>query len=265
MRLPKEFKNSVLIYQMGKVGSTSIETYLNQNEYNVFHSHSFRNPIMYDQFKGLKSVRGFFPLHKRLKYKMITNLYSKQMLLKMNNKLKIISLVREPISRNISIFFQGLHFPIYDMNRMYNNRFNNNTSKDMLKRMFLNHFNHEYGINWFDYEFKKVFSVDVYQYPFDQEKGYTIINTDKLEILLLQMEKMGDLKEEIASFLEIDDFNFVRVNDGSQKWYAEAYSYFKETFVPSENYVNKLYNSKFMNHFYSGEDIRKFKQKWMKF
>ena len=45
---------------------------------------------------------------------------------------------------------------------------------------------------------KEVFGIDVFAYPFDAEKGYTLIKEGNIELLLMKMEKLSELENVIG-------------------------------------------------------------------
>src|SRR4051812_8379469 len=114
--------NLILIYQMGKVGSTCIEKSLMTQKFQTAHYHSFFSPLPYIMFKNFYSIKYYVSFWNRLIYriKMTILLY----LIKRNKNVKIISLIREPISRNLSMFFQDAHIPAFELSMQNDNRIN---------------------------------------------------------------------------------------------------------------------------------------------
>ena len=91
----------VLIYQMGKVGSSSI--YMSLKEIMpTFHVHYLRKDLM-DKINKNQINRGFAPPEHLVTSKMVLKKYIKK-----DKPLNIISLVRDPIARNMSAFFENL-------------------------------------------------------------------------------------------------------------------------------------------------------------
>ncbi|MRG85070.1 putative capsular polysaccharide synthesis family protein [Salinibacillus xinjiangensis] len=255
-------KDIVLIYQMGKVGSTSIEETLEKSPLYIEHAHSLRSPMTYEMFKRFSSTRYYLPLLSRLRQKI--NGVVKKVIFNNKKNIKIISLVREPISRNISMFFQDIHIPIFDMAKYYNGRKDGDVSLETLKDLYFSKLNHKYGVTWFENEFEKTFGINIYDYEFDKEKGFTTISQKGIDIMVIKMEKLGILEEEIGNFLEMKNFKLSKANISGRKWYSELYIKFKEEFSPSEEYVDSIYNNLYMEHFYTEEEIKKFKEKWLK-
>lgn len=258
----RENDKLVLIHQMGKVGSTSVTKSLKRDGFSPIHIHSFFSPLSSDMYKKYESIRYYrSPLYNK-KYFLRNQFILK--LLKNRKKLKIISLVREPISRNVSMYFQAFHVPLMDINSSTDNRVEANTNTEAFRKDFFTKFNHEYGVKWFDEEFKRAWKINVYDYPFNQEEGYTIIKKGNLEILLLKMEKLNELEEVIGNFVEKDSFALKSENMGGKKWYHSFYKEFKNNMTFSREYIYKLYNTKFMKHFYSEQERAEFRNKFEK-
>ena len=60
----------------------------------------------------------------------------------------------------------------------------------------------------------------------------------------------------------MQDFELVRANEARDKWYADLYREFKEKSVLPQSYADRLYNSSYMEQFYTAEEIEAFRQKW---
>jgi hypothetical protein len=68
--------------------------------------------------------------------------------------------------------------------------------------------------------------------------------------------------ELIRNFVNIEDFSLKNYNVGAEKNYAEMYKKVKSLPLP-EWYVEKMLNTKYVNHFYSKEK-NLIKEKWLK-
>lgn len=259
--------NRLFVYQMGKVGSTSIETSLKVLNIDSIHRHTYRRITamteLHQKYDTLRLARKnrHNSIHKRIKkvifnYLMVKHFRSKK------NISKVITLVREPIARNISMYFQNFYIPCLEIAVRGSSRTTDNTSINAFIEDFFNKYNHYYGIKWFDNEFLKVTGVDIYDYPFDKEKGYCVINDKGVSVLIMQMEKMNDLEKVMGEFVGNDEFKLINDNTSDEKWYSCVYKKFKETIEIPENYIDNIYNTKFMKHFYSDDDISSFRNKY---
>ncbi len=206
------------------------------------------------------------------------------------NPVKIITGVREPISRDISAFFQGTDIDIWPFIRydsplyLYGDYSRYNTFKSdttSLKNkicVFERNLNYSFEhmqkeivenesdiFSWFDYEIKALFGVDIYEYPFDKEKGYSIIEHDNVQILIYKCEKLYQLEKVLAEFLKIPDFRLEKSNQGEEKIYAYVYKKFKEEVKLNLQYFDYYYtNNLKLKHFYTDFEIEYFKEKWKK-
>lgn len=118
-------------------------------------------------------------------------------------------------------------------------------------------------LEWFDEQLKKNLGIDVFQYPFDQKKGYTIIKKDNIELFLFKVEKMEAVSDKISEFAGTDKLPDINANAAKQKWYRLAYAQFrKEIQLPAE-YVNHYYERNVkMDYFYSQEEKAGFLNQW---
>ena len=119
------------------------------------------------------------------------------------------------------------------------------------------------GVKWFDREFLPTTGVNIYDYPFNTEHGYTEIHTEDYDILVLQLEQLNENMAIIQRFLGLSEpFELMNRNMSSKKWYHLLYKEFKAAYKPPGQFIDALYSSTFMTHFYSEADIEKFRKKW---
>lgn len=189
---------------------------------------------------------------------------------------KLIIGVRDVIKQNLSLMYQIWEYAYWDMEEFWNEGgdaerifhdyiITGMDSKPCNFRELKERAGCDYLVqNFFDQQLKPFFGVDIYQYPFDKEKGYSVYHiSDKLDIMVYQLEKMNYLADEIGKFFNIEDFEVVVGNDSNQKWYKEFYTTAEQNMPLSRKYFEMCYSSRFMNHFYNEQDIEKFKQKWI--
>ena len=170
---------------------------------------------------------------------------------------KFITLVREPISRSVSTFFQNF------------SRFTDVEYEDAnftigeLITIFLERGGHSVPLAWFDVELKQVLRIDVYEYPFPKEKGYQTIKKGNSELLLIKSEVDDSIKEQaIAEFLGVKDFRLIRSNVADDKSYSRTYRSFLETVELPESYVEIMLNAEYTKHFYTDAEIEAIRSKW---
>lgn len=238
--------DSIIIYTPGKVGTISLSCSL-INSTLVHHiglyGYTFNTNEQYKHFDEESKSQIIYYLN-RIKSK----------------KLKLISLVREPLSRDISAFFHEYDWitPLFDQstNDLYEDF---NTVIDIKMKIKKDEF------NWFISEMYNVIGVNVYEHPFDRELGYTIIKEKNVELLLIKLEKLKELEKVIGEFVEDKNFKLGVANQASKRKYKFAYDEFKQNVILPKKYVDYYYKgNKYMDHFYTEEEKRMFLTKWNK-
>jgi hypothetical protein len=189
-----------------------------------------------------------------------------------DRKWKFISLVRDPIARNVSEFFYSVDTTKVEpyLPNFYELLESRSIHMPDLIEAFLLSFHPEsedfnLPLIWFDDEFKKFLNVDVYSLEFPKTQGYQIIKNGSSDILILKLESLMDCYQQAFSeFLNLDDFRLITANVAGQKKYYPVYKGFiKEVNLP-ENYINKMYESKYVKHFYTQKEIEGFRMKWQR-
>jgi len=225
----------VLIYQMGKVGSSSLYFSLRNYVPLVIHCHTLGE----DHWDWR-----------------VSQLYKMVFLEKKQLPMKIISLTREPISRNLSAFFEYFerHTGVpYEQS---------NFSLEYLMEIFINKESPAWPIQ-FLHNFEYLFGIDIYGTPFPSS-GIATYKNGKIELLVMRSEISDEKKiEAVEKFLEITNFKLNNTNIGAQKEYAQTYKLFKEKIKLPLDYINKMCDSQYFNHFYSKETVESVRKKWM--
>ena len=181
--------------------------------------------------------------------------------------------MRDPISRNISSFFQNLEtLLLYDYRAKLKAETPEAIAQD-LRRLFFENFLTEDRISridanpltWLDEELKNVFQLDVFQQEFPKEKGYEICNySPSTKLLLIRLDTNKCWMQSFQSFLGSNQFALSQANTGNRKAYSAIYETFlKELQLPS-NYVENVYRSRYSRHFYTDAENAAFIAKWTK-
>lgn len=220
---------------MGKVGSSSIYHPLKKKYAGVVvHTHQFNQQAWYWEVRQLHKL-----------------FYNNQL-----TKFKIISLIREPIGRNVSEFFHRMiDYAGIDPEH------EELSSAELLER-FLKNLDHDFALNWFDDNFKRHFAIDVYKNKFP-EIGYSKFVNNGVEILIMKHDIPDKKKEDLINeFVDVTEFKVEQRNVGEAKAYRLMYKQFKTEVKLPFNYLNKMRDSKYFNHFYSQDYIERIIKKW---
>jgi hypothetical protein len=253
-----------MIYQMGKVGSATVhETLLNAK---------LHNPVYHIHFLSHEDIRSAERFFLSLKTPIISGHLRRSKILRQiidNNsgvEWKIITLVREPIGRDISDLFQTIDR--YHPELVDNGKIKTNQTIGLLLKNFINYDqNTNYTCTWFDKELNDVFDIDVYAYNFNMEKGYTVLSGKRnIEVLILRLEDLNrNLENALAEFLDLKNpVKILKSNVGREKQYSEAYRDVLTSIRIPESVCTKIYSTKYATHFYSEKMRQEFAMRWSK-
>jgi hypothetical protein len=250
--LRKLTSESIIVYQMGKVGSSSIESFLTKKNIHVLHTHKISNTDVFFIHPEIKSKLKFFRV--KVMYIFVEWIVRRK-------KCKIITIVRDPIDRALSQMFHHLDFLIY-LHTAKDSR-KEEGPNTLFKDIFTHDINYKYADEWMRLEFNNTMGIDYLDYQFDKDLGYGYIETDKKQALILRFENLPDLTDIIAEFVGVDDFNLERVNRGSHKWYGDLYKNFKSTLKIDNKIFAEIYKTDYFNHFYHKDILGEKRNKWV--
>lgn len=242
-------KETIFVYQMGKVGSTSIEHAIE----NAIHVHAFynRNHTCPPRLMGLAK---FGVRHFLLRAEQEFLAYLLRIVFKRRKHTKIVTLVREPIARNISMFFHDLDAYLFSAytNCMHTRKAPLATrcqNSSLLIDVFNSEFDHDYALNWFDNEFAIMTGLNIYDYDFNRDLGYCLIKESSVEVFCLRTDKIGECIDSLSEFCG-SKVKLSSVNRADDKWYKEVYKQFSREYSYSSDELDKIYNSQFFQHFF---------------
>ena len=140
---------------------------------------------------------------------------------------------------------------------------NGEIDNQQLLNVFLEKFAHNQPLEWFNGEIKDVFGPDVFDHPFKKQRGYQIIRSGNIDLLLLKLEQLNACYQQaFQEFLGVDipelKNTHVTELDPAKPMYAD---FVKNTSFP-EHYLDRMYSSDFAQHFYSEDEISVFRDKW---
>jgi hypothetical protein len=247
----------VLVYQMAKVASRGIADALaDRPDLSVLHFH-FCEPensaYMYRQLFGEEGLK------RGVTDSAVFGRVIHERLIKPRHKAFVITLVREPIARNISSYFHNLNIIWRQRNAYANVPF------ESLVEGFLTKHMSELPLEWFDREFKAALGVDVYAHPFPREQGFLRISDGPYEVLIMRHDLDNRQKERcVGELLGVQDVTIHPANRATEQPYAEVYRHFVENVRLPESYVAAMLDSKYTRHFYTGEEIERLRDKWLR-
>lgn len=269
-------KGPILVLQMGKVGSKSVQAGLEAqvSDRAIYHAH-FLSEERTAQTEEQR--RKFFRTNKDT---YLRRPWLNQFLLRRyqnfddGRKWKLITLTREPVGRNISAFFENLEvvprendgeFEISSDYYQIDPTIVSVDEPGHLAELFFERATHDSPLQFFDREIRAIFDIDVLKEGFSPEKGYGIYHSERADLLVLRLESLEECAANaFKEFLGIDNFKVINRNIGAKKVYAPLYDAFKRHAVIGTDYANTFYESKFMRTFYTSEEIASARAKWLR-
>lgn len=255
----------VFVLQMGRVGSASV-TVAVKNAYQalgidvpVYHNHYIAH---YDLIieRASFDLRDYSAAKHDIEHVDMKNRTELFACLENQQPVKLISLVRDPVARNVSAFFfafssfvpdwkeRELHQPLSagELCNIFES-----------KRAFI-----QTAFNWFDEQLKDGLGIDIYSVPFDKSRGWQIYKHGLVEVLIVRMEDLYRVGENaLRRFLRLPHVQMVKVNTGEEREAYELYRRFL-THPISQEYLEMTYATKLARHFYTEDEREQFIQRW---
>ncbi|MEV0135523.1 putative capsular polysaccharide synthesis family protein [Dactylosporangium sp. NPDC050688] len=255
--------SGVVVYQMGKVGSSTVHRTLREARLPVpvYKTHYLSDEGVARARRLYANLRTSVPLpHEQTVDRLRETLRTVGV-----PPWKVITLVREPVARDVSAYLQMvdvLHPQIVGDDRTPRRAARAATAQ------FLSFDEHRnYTCTWFDVELKAALGVDVFAQPFDHTAGCVRLRRGDLEVLVLRTEDLDSHGAETIS-----DFLGVRVPlrhassrapDKLQSVYTEdIYRQVVSRVRLPEPVCRRIYSSRYARHFYLDEERERFIAKW---
>lgn len=243
---------SVIVYQMGKVGSSSIEKALHERGVHVIHMHKISNS---DVFFYDPSIVG---ATKKIRIKVMQIFVSAIIGMK---KCKVITIVRDPMDRTISQMFHHIDILIYAHTKKDSRA--ELTPYQLFSEIFHSDIMIDYTNKWMEKEFNRSMCVDFSEGEFDKELGYGRLLGKKKDILVVRFESIQGLEKVIGDFVGLSCFYLSKANRGSHKWYADLYKNFYSEFKVDSFIFELMYNNSYCDKYYSSSDIVDRRNRWL--
>lgn len=262
----------VLIYQMGKVGSTTVELALKESDLKreIYHFHTLDPSIV---SAHIDERRRFLDTDREwsLRRAWLSEYISEQTIENQTKrKWDVITLVRDPVSRNVGTFFQHLDvcndsessWSVRSIEYDFEIEFSREDLTPLVD-LFFERCRHDNALIFFEREFERLFGLDVYAEPFPKNRGFNTYSSEKLRLLLLRLEDLNQSgPSAVGDFLGVASIGLSNKNGASQKQYAQLYDAFKKNAILPTAYLDKMYTSRMARHFYTDEELDAFRGRW---
>lgn len=238
----------VVVYTMGKVGSTSISRSLRTAGLECFDVHFLEQTRLLDMLKTqLDNPHRAF-ISDNL-FESLGTLNASTLARTNKKKIKFVYMIREPIARNISAVFQNLPRARGD-------------DPDAVRSALQN-----YPVTipdaWFRDDFNKYFGVDVFSMSFDKTSQYFTISTDAADVLILKCEADDSEKADVLSDFLGTPISITRQNASKTRWFAKLSEEFvKDPRKIDRDFIDRCLSLKFVKAFYAPSEIQAFREKY---
>jgi hypothetical protein len=269
----------LLIYTMGKVGSSSVLHSLKllpDLGHPLYHLHSLAPEPLRELEAELKPAfpdpQALVSLHHVWRCQYVVS----RLAAHTEQRVQAITLVRDPLARNLSDFFQHIHVePLPDASGVRRwqlvssfHDFKITVREDDVSALIELYFEkewHDFPALWMDREIEGVLGIDVYATPFSREQGYAIYRGPRADLLLIRLRDLDRCASQaLPEFLGLDAFTLVNANVAENKEYVDVYRAFKAAIAFPESFLDEMYSSKLVKQFYSSAEIQALRDQWNK-
>lgn len=168
--------------------------------------------------------------------------------------IKFITGVRDPFERFISGYFQS-HPNVTEAGTMKSAA----EIRDAIVKSYFTLGQADWILEWFAHGFFR--GIDVYSSEFDRSAGYTVIEQNHAKVFLYRMENLPRLEEPLSQFAGLP-LRLERVNTATDKAYSALYRHVVATLLFPKSDVERVLDSRFVRHFYDGQEIERMRQRW---
>jgi len=229
-------KIDAVVYTMGKVGSSSVSTSLKAAGLACLDIHFWAKERLLASLEHSidDPYVDLIPKH------VIESVLARNALTR-QKRIKLISLVRNPIMRNISAVFQNMPLEtVGDFDRM-------------MERL------REYAVrtpdNWFEKDFTPTTGIDILSMDLDRTADHYRFESDAFDVLFMKLETPDARKSELISDFINAKIKLSRTNEANKKWYYDVYRRIIENpALVRPTFVEECLNLRYYKTFYTDED-----------
>jgi hypothetical protein len=244
-------RNPVIVYQMGKVGSSTVVHTLRALDQGapVLHCHTLIEARVSEAVANHRRQRSHaVPRH------LLEAAYTIRALRAGTFPCRVITLAREPVARAISFAFEDWRRQASQALR--DEQLDFSAMQDAISNLLSQSGGHADPSRWFDGELREVFGIDVFSGPFDHERGFQVLDNGPVSVLVLRLEDLNrSLPVALGEFLGLDPgaIQISPANVGSEKWYAGSLAEMKSRFRLPRSVLERIYATRYAQHFYAPE------------
>jgi hypothetical protein len=258
----RDGRRPVVVYQVGKVGSTTVTRALDRVGIPTYHVHHLRPEFLGEYARQRRT--GTSVNHRDESRWIWEGEFLARRLPRPGRRWDVVTLVRDPVARDISDFFQNLHDTV-PADILTAAR----ASDEGLRRLY-ECWEQRWVVpgavldapGWFDREFREVLGVDLLELPFPRDEGWAVYDEPKARILAIRMEDLSDRGSAALSAFRGVAVTISSANTRDDSADAELYGRFIAGLELPRDYLDRSYGSRYARHFYDGAQLAAFRSRW---
>lgn len=238
----------VIVYTVGKVGSSSISSSLRAKGICCFDLHRLAPNRIQQLLVRSLSAADSTPVPNHL----LESIAALNTLLHRRRSgiiTKIVTSIREPISRNISAVFQNLPEALKGR-------------PDEISRL-VDEYSPLVPDNWFLRDFEPVTGLNVLGMAHDRERAAFRFQNERFDVLIVKTEAPDSEKSTVISDFVGNTIELRRTNESSNKWYSEIYSQCLQNARDIGNdFARRCLDLQYFRRFYSDLEIKNVSERY---
>lgn len=253
---------AILVYQMAKVGSTTVVHSIRRSMPGcpVFHIHTLTP-------EGMESLAAFYRQARVPALPWAGHLLASRFLMEQlgrgvtPGRWKVVTLVRDPIARNLSLIFQLADRLIPGFATLCADR--KLDPLDVFRRFESRFPGQVQCMRWFDEELRRVFDVDPFAVPFDRARGFQQYRGPLADVLLIRTDRLNEAgPRALGTFLGLKNVRLRRRNSGLGGLHGRRYAEMLEGITLPRDYVDNVYESAHVRHFFTARELEAMRTRW---
>lgn len=242
-------RNPIVVYQMGKVGSSTVLGYLRSSPVNrpVLHCHTL---VLENWLRAAKRTLAApnksLPKHLQVSKRLIEARSHGDF------RADYITIVREPIARAVSFVFEDWRKQAPDA--LDHGRLDPMVMQARIKELLTENEAMADPTSWFKHEIETSLGIDVFSETFNFERAFQLFRRSEFSLLVLRLEDFdAGLEAGLQALLGVDlgRVDPIPANQSSSKWYGKELQSVKNGLRLDGGTLDRILSSQFAKHFYA--------------
>lgn len=243
----------IIVYSMGKAGTTAVEAALRASGRPVLKAHSLTAEGISERLERAANHAD------RPRFLWRTQVLRWDLRLRRRTPRTLVSAVRDPVSRAISAYFYGSRVQetldaspdtsSLDADGEAATRYLRNLALDK---------------DWFAEELRRVTGIDVYAEPFPCAVGYRVYDRGRFRLLVVRQEDLSTIGRQALGELigEDEHYRLERRNTAQAGDAADRYRHFREHHCFERELLQQVYEQRLAQHFYTAQERMDLIERW---